>query len=156
MAPSGTEAIEAALKMARQYFLELPNPEPSRTRFIARRQSYHGNTLGSLSLGGHVGRRAPYAPILTTNVSHVSPCYSYRGKRAEESDEDYVARLAQELEDEFQAVGPSNVCAFVAETVSGTVSFYLDILFDYLTHTLTDIGLCPSRRGISSGDEGGL
>ncbi|OOO07684.1 aminotransferase class-III [Aspergillus oryzae] len=117
---SGTEAIEAALKMARQYFLELPNPEPSRTRFIARRQSYHGNTLGSLSLGGHVGRRAPYAPILTTNVSHVSPCYSYRGKRAEESDEDYVARLAQELEDEFQAVGPSNVCAFVAETVSGT------------------------------------
>ncbi|GMG09070.1 unnamed protein product [Aspergillus oryzae] len=118
--------------------------------------SYHGNTLGSLSLGGHVGRRAPYAPILTTNVSHVSPCYSYRGKRAEESDEDYVARLAQELEDEFQAVGPSNVCAFVAETVSGTVSFYLDILFDYLTHTLTDIGLCPSRRGISSGDEGGL
>ncbi|KAE8350843.1 pyridoxal phosphate-dependent transferase [Aspergillus coremiiformis] len=117
---SGTEAIEAALKMARQYFLELPTPEPSRSRFIARRQSYHGNTLGSLSLGGHVARRAPYTPILTTNVSHVSPCYPYRDKTAGETDEAYVARLAQELEDEFQAVGPNNVCAFVAETVSGT------------------------------------
>ncbi|KAF5858319.1 hypothetical protein ETB97_004555 [Aspergillus alliaceus] len=116
---SGTEAIEAALKMARQYFLELPNPEPSRTRFVARRQSYHGNTLGSLSLGGHVARRAPYAPILTNNISHVSPCYPYRDKATGESDEAYVARLAQELENEFQAVGPSNVCAFVAETVSG-------------------------------------
>ncbi|KAF7595693.1 hypothetical protein BBP40_005137 [Aspergillus hancockii] len=116
---SGTEAIEAAVKLARQYFLELPKPEPSRTRFIARRQSYHGNTLGSLSLGGHVARRAPYAPILTSNVSHVSPCYPYRGQSHGECDADYVARLAQELEDEFQAVGPENVCAFVAETISG-------------------------------------
>lgn len=142
--------------MARQYFLELPNPEPSRTRFIARRQSYHGNTLGSLSLGGHAGRRAPYAPILTTNISHVSPCYAYRGKSVGETDEDYVTRLAQELEDEFQAVGPSNVCAFVAETVSGTVGFHLSVLFDYLTHTPTDTRLRPSSSGLSSGDEEGL
>ncbi|PLN76815.1 putative aminobutyrate aminotransferase [Aspergillus taichungensis] len=117
---SGTEAIEAALKMARQYFLELPEPQTERTHFIARRQSYHGNTLGSLSVGGHFGRRAPYKPLLMGNVSHVSPCYAYRGKKPGESDEDFVARLAQELEDEFQAVGPNTVCAFVAETVSGT------------------------------------
>ena len=108
--------------MARQYFLELPEPQTERTHFIARRQSYHGNTLGSLSVGGHFGRRAPYKPLLTGNVSHVSPCYAYRGKMPGESDGTFVARLAQELEDEFQAVGPSKVCAFVAETVSGTVS----------------------------------
>lgn len=109
------------MKMARQYFLELPKPQPERTRFIARNQSYHGNTLGSLSLGGHVGRKAPYTEMLSINISHVSPCYPYRDQRAGESDEEYVARLAQELEDEFQAVGPNKVCGFVAETVSGSV-----------------------------------
>lgn len=108
--------------MARQYFLELPEQQPQRTHFIARRQSYHGNTLGSLSLGSHPARKTPYVPLLSTNVSHVSPCYPYRDQRAGESDHDYVGRLAQELEDEFQAIGPNNVCAFVAETVSGSVT----------------------------------
>jgi len=121
----GTEAVEAALKIARQYFLELPEKQPKRTRFIARRQSYHGNTLGSLSVGGHVGRKQMYNPILSTNTSHVSPCYPYRGQNDGESDEAYVSRLARELEDEFQAVGPETVCAFVAETVAGTVSIRL-------------------------------
>lgn len=117
----GTEAVEAALKIARQYFLEIPEKQPKRTRFIARRQSYHGNTLGSLSVGGHAARRQLFNPILSTNTSHVSPCYPYRGKKDGESDEEYVSRLAQELEDEFQAVGPETVCAFIAETVAGTV-----------------------------------
>jgi adenosylmethionine-8-amino-7-oxononanoate aminotransferase len=117
----GTEAIEAALKMARQYFTELPEPQWQRTRFIARRQSYHGNTLGSLGTGGHKVRRAIYEPILATNVSHVSPCYPYRDMKDGETEEDYVARLAEELEAEFQRVGPEKVCAFVAETMSGTV-----------------------------------
>ncbi|KAL3489226.1 pyridoxal phosphate-dependent transferase [Aspergillus germanicus] len=117
---SGTEAIEAALKMARQYFTELPEPQWQRTRFIARKQSYHGNTLGSLGTGGHKVRRAIYEPILATNVSHVSPCYPYRDMKDGETEEDYVARLAEELEAEFQRVGPENVCAFVAETMSGT------------------------------------
>lgn len=121
-ADSGTEAIEAALKLARQYYLELPDPQPQRVRYIARKQSYHGNTLGSLALGGHVGRRAPYVPIIAANTSHVSPCYPYRDQRDGEHDEHYVARLAQELEDEFQAVGPHTVCAFVAETMAGLVS----------------------------------
>ncbi|KAK4939813.1 hypothetical protein LTR10_019986 [Elasticomyces elasticus] len=116
---SGTEAVEAALKMARQYFTELPQPQWQRTKFIARKQSYHGNTLGSLSVGFHPGRRAVYESILAQNVSHVSPCYPYRGMRSGESDQAYVARLAQELEDKFQELGPDTVCAFVAETTAG-------------------------------------
>ncbi|KAL4783720.1 pyridoxal phosphate-dependent transferase [Aspergillus varians] len=117
---SGTEAIEAALKMARQYFTELPEPQFQRTRFIARRQSYHGNTLGSLAAGGHKGRRAIFEPILATNTSHISPCYPYRDMEEGESPEEYVSRLATELENEFQRVGPDTVCAFIAETMSGT------------------------------------
>ena len=116
---SGAEAVEAAMKMARQYYVELG--QPSRTRFIARERSYHGNTLGSLSLSGHKTRRAIYEPILSSNMTHVSPCSPYRGKRAGETDAQYVARLAQELEDEFQRVGPDTVCGFVAETVAGLV-----------------------------------
>lgn len=119
---TGTEAIEAGLKMARQYFLELPEPQPQRTKFIARHTSYHGNTLGALSLGSHVARRANYEPIISTNVLHVSQCYPYRNMKPEESEEAYVSRLAEELEAKFQEAGPDTVCAFVAETMSGLVS----------------------------------
>jgi adenosylmethionine-8-amino-7-oxononanoate aminotransferase len=114
---SGSEGMEAALKMARQYFVE--KGEPQRTRYIARRQSYHGNTLGALAAGGNAMRRAPYAPILSQAFSHVSPCYSYRDRADHESDADYVQRLADELEAEFQRLGPQNVIAFCAETVVG-------------------------------------
>lgn len=114
---SGSEGNEAALKMARQYFLEIGQPQ--RTKFIARRQSYHGNTLGALAAGGNAMRRAPYQPILSDAFSHVSPCYPYRDRRDDESDEQYVARLAAELEAEFQRLGPQNVIAFIAETVVG-------------------------------------
>ncbi|KAI9932281.1 hypothetical protein ASPWEDRAFT_39839 [Aspergillus wentii DTO 134E9] len=116
---SGSEAIEASLKLARQYFLELPSPQPQRTRFIARLPSYHGATLGALSAGGHVLRRQPFEPILSQNTSHISPCYAYRDKKEGESDGDYVARLAAELDAEFQRVGPETVCAFLAEPVVG-------------------------------------
>ncbi|KAF2756952.1 PLP-dependent transferase [Pseudovirgaria hyperparasitica] len=116
---SGSEAMEAAMKMARQYFLELSPPQPNRTRFIARKQSYHGTTLGALSLGGHVARRALYEPLLGTNISHVSECNVYRGMRDGEDEVAYVKRLAKELDEEFQRVGPGNVCAFVAEPVVG-------------------------------------
>ncbi|KAL5002502.1 pyridoxal phosphate-dependent transferase [Aspergillus recurvatus] len=116
---SGSEAVEAALKLARQYYLELPIPQPQRIRFIARKPSYHGTTLGALGAGGHVLRRQPFEPILSQNTSHVSPCYAYRGKKDGESDADYVARLADELDAEFQRVGPDTVCAFIAEPVVG-------------------------------------
>jgi len=111
--------MEAAMKLARQYFVEKESPELSRMRFIARKESYHGATLGSLAMGGHRSRRAIYEPLLLEHISHVSPCNAYRYQRAGESDEDFVSRLAQELEDEFLRVGPETVCAFVAEPVVG-------------------------------------
>ena len=114
---SGSEAMEAALKIARQHFLEAG--QPRRTRFIARRQSYHGNTLGALAAGGNAMRRAPYEPILSQAFSHVSPCYAYRDQRQGEDDAAYVARLAAVLEAEFQRLGPDTVIAFCAETVVG-------------------------------------
>ncbi|KAL2006883.1 hypothetical protein VTN00DRAFT_9551 [Thermoascus crustaceus] len=129
---SGSEAMEAAMKLARQYFLELPTPQPQRHRFIARRQSYHGITLGALSMGGHAGRRAPFTPLLLPNISHVSPCYPYRGRRDGELDADYVARLAEELDAEFQRVGPETVCAFVAEPIVGAALGCVPALPGYL------------------------
>jgi len=117
---SGSEAMEAAIKLARQYFLELSQPQ--RTRFIARRMGYHGNTLGALSAGGNPMRRAPYAPLLSPAFSHVSPAFAYRHQRDDESEADYVARLAAELESEFQRLGPDNVAAFCAEPVVGATT----------------------------------
>ena len=67
----GSEAIEAALKLARQYFVEIGQPQ--RRHFIARRQSYHGNTLGALAVGGNEWRRRQFAPLLI-DVARVSPC----------------------------------------------------------------------------------
>lgn len=117
---SGSEAVEAGLKMARQYHLEKPNPEPQRTRFISRDQSYHGTTLGALGAGGHVARRAIFEPMLSVNTSRVSPCYAYRGKpHPIDSEAAYVAKLEAELDAEFKRVGPQNVAAFIAEPVVG-------------------------------------
>ncbi|KAI0144301.1 exocyst complex protein exo70 [Xylariaceae sp. FL1272] len=116
---SGSEAMEAAMKLARQYFLEKSTSEPKRVRFIARESSYHGTTLGSLSMGGHVYRRAKYEPMLLDCISHVSRCFTYRDKGLDETDEEYVNRLARQLDDEFQRVGPETVCAFVAEPIVG-------------------------------------
>lgn len=115
----GSEAIETALKMARQYFLEIG--EPNRTRFISRRQSYHGNTLGALAAGGNAWRRAPYAPLLM-DVPLISPCFAYRFKRDDESEEQYGRRVADELEAEIQRLGPGNVAGFLAETVVGATT----------------------------------
>jgi adenosylmethionine-8-amino-7-oxononanoate aminotransferase len=109
----GSEAIEAALKLARQYFVE--KGEPQRAHVIGRRQSYHGNTLGALAVGGNAWRRKQFEPLLV-KTSHVSPCYAYRGKQPGESDAAYVDRLASELEKQFQE---KSVIAFVAETVAG-------------------------------------
>ncbi|MGB3742303.1 MAG: aspartate aminotransferase family protein [Castellaniella sp.] len=115
----GSEAIEASLKLARQYFLE--RGEPQRSCFIARRQSYHGNTLGALAIGGNAARREPFLPLLTP-AHHVSPCYAYRDQRADETEEQYAGRLADELEQKIQEVGPKRVAAFVAETVVGSTA----------------------------------
>ena len=115
----GSEAIEASLKMARQYFVE--KGELQRRHFIARRQSYHGNTLGALAVGGNEWRRKQFAPLLI-DVHHVSPCFAYRGQRPDETPAQYGERLAQELEDKISELGPGTVMAFVAETVGGATA----------------------------------
>ncbi|MCA7999751.1 aspartate aminotransferase family protein [Burkholderia metallica] len=115
----GSEAIEAALKLARQYFVE--KGEPQRRHFIARRQSYHGNTLGALAIGGNAWRREPFLPLLI-EAHHVSPCYAYRDQQAGETDEAYAQRLADELERKIVELGAENVAAFVAETVVGATA----------------------------------
>jgi adenosylmethionine-8-amino-7-oxononanoate aminotransferase len=125
----GSEAVEAALKMARQYFVEIGQPQ--RRHFIARRQSYHGNTLGALSVGGNEWRRRQFAPLLM-DVTHVSPCYEYRDRRADETPEQYGARLVNELSQAIDRLGPDTVIAFVAETVVGATAGALPPVPGYL------------------------
>jgi adenosylmethionine-8-amino-7-oxononanoate aminotransferase len=117
---SGSEGNEAAIKLARQYFLE--TGQPQRTRTIARRQSYHGTTLGALAAGGNFMRRAYYEPILSQTHSLVSPCFPYRFQNPGESDAQYLDRLTDELEAEFQRVGAETVMAFLAEPMVGATS----------------------------------
>jgi adenosylmethionine-8-amino-7-oxononanoate aminotransferase len=112
----GSEAIEAALKLARQYFVE--RGEPQRRYIIARRQSYHGVTLGALAIGGREWQRKQFGPLLI-ETHHVSPVYEYRDRRADETPQAYGERLARELESKIQELGGENVIAFVAETVVG-------------------------------------
>jgi adenosylmethionine-8-amino-7-oxononanoate aminotransferase len=112
----GSEAIEAALKLARQYFVE--RGEPNRRHVIARRQSYHGVTLGALAVGGREWQRQKFAPLLI-ETHHVSPVYEYRERDPHESAEAYGERLARELEAKIEELEAENVIAFVAETVVG-------------------------------------
>lgn len=115
----GSEAVESALKLARQYMIEIGQPQ--RTKFIARRQSYHGNTLGALGTGGNMWRRAPFDPVMVS-ASHIAPCYEYRLRAAGETEEDYGLRAADELETEIQRLGPENVIGFLAEPVVGATA----------------------------------
>lgn len=151
---SGSEAIEAALKLARQYHLERGDSE--RTKVVARRLSYHGNTLGALAAGGSAWRRAPYAPMLF-DVSLVDPCFEYRFAEPGESAEDYGRRAADSLEQELLRLGPETVMAFVAETVVGAtagavppVPGYLERVREICTHygvlLILDEVMCGSGR----------
>lgn len=124
----GSESVEAALKMARQYFVEAGQPQ--RRHVIARRQSYHGNTLGALATGGNEWRRAPFRPLLI-ETHHIDPCFAYRLQEPGESDEDYAARAAQALEDKILELGPESVAAFVAETVVGATMGAVPPVADY-------------------------
>lgn len=125
----GSEAVEAALKMARQYFVEIGQPE--RRNIIARRQSYHGNTLGALATGGNEWRRTQFRPLLV-ETHHIDPCFAYRFQQKGESDADYAARAAQALEDKILELGPDTVMAFVAETVVGATAGAVPPVADYL------------------------
>ena len=116
---SGSEAMEAAIKLARQYFME--TGQPNRKHIIARKQSYHGNTLGALAAGGNQWRRRQFEPLLV-ETSLISPCYAWRYQRDHESEEDYGLRVANELEDEILRLGPEQVMAFLAEPVVGATA----------------------------------
>jgi adenosylmethionine-8-amino-7-oxononanoate aminotransferase len=137
----GSEAIEAALKMARQYFVE--TGQPQRAHVIARRQSYHGNTLGALAVGGNAWRRAPFEPLLI-EADHIDPCYAYRLQREGESEADYAARSAQALEEKILEIGPDRVIAFVAETVVGATAGAVPPVGDYFKRIR---GICD-RYGV--------
>jgi adenosylmethionine-8-amino-7-oxononanoate aminotransferase len=115
----GSEAVEAALKMARQYFVEIG--QKNRRHIIARRQSYHGNTLGALATGGHKSRRDMFAPLLY-EAHHIDPCYAYRHQLPGESLEDYGRRAADQLEEKIAELGGENVIAFVTEPVVGATT----------------------------------
>ncbi|KAH7913854.1 hypothetical protein BJ138DRAFT_1177757 [Hygrophoropsis aurantiaca] len=120
-ASGGSEAMEAVVKLARQYYVEIG--QPKRKNYIARQLSFHGNTVTTLSLAYHPARRAPYADILdTTNFHHVSPAYAKRFQKPDETEEQYVERLRKELEDKFIELGPDTVVGFVAETVVGATT----------------------------------
>jgi len=150
----GSEAMEAALKLSRQYFVE--RGETQRELFIARRQSYHGNTLGVLGVGGNEWRRKMFAPLLKQG-HHVSPCFEYREREAEESPQDYAGRLAGELEDKILELGPERVAGFVAETVVGATAGAVPAVETYFkrirevcdrhgVHLILDEIMCGSGR----------
>ncbi|MFN7003262.1 MAG: aspartate aminotransferase family protein [Roseinatronobacter sp.] len=124
----GSEAVEAALKMARQYFTE--TGQPQRRHIIARRQSYHGNTLGALAAGGNEWRRAQFKPLLM-EAHHIAPCFAYREQHEGETDADYAARAAGELEAKILELGPETVAAFIAEPVVGATAGAVPAVGDY-------------------------
>jgi adenosylmethionine-8-amino-7-oxononanoate aminotransferase len=124
----GSEANETAMKLCRQYHHECGQTQ--RSKFIARRQSYHGNTLGALSLSGNLARRSLYTPLLL-DVKHVEPCFAYRHRRSDETDADYAARAAADLETEILKLGPETVAAFFAETVGGATIGAVPAVADY-------------------------
>ncbi|KAH6963367.1 pyridoxal phosphate-dependent transferase [Fusarium avenaceum] len=119
---SGSEAVEVALKLAKTHFSHLAIPQTERCHFITRVGAWHGATLGALTLGDFKVRKDPFVQMISQNASRISACSAYRGMKHGETENAYVQRLAQELDDEFQKVGPEKVCAFVAETVGGSAS----------------------------------
>lgn len=127
----GSEAIEAAMKLARQYFYE-DNKESPRVNFIARESSYHGNTIGALSISGHRARRALYEAFLMKHIHRISACYIYRQRQERESDALFIARKAVELEAKFKELGPDTVIGFIYEPVVGAALGYVLSVPGYL------------------------
>lgn len=150
----GSETIEAALKLSRQYFVEVGQPD--RHLYIARRQSYHGNTLGALSVGGNEWRREKFGPIMVPG-NHIAPCFEYREMQPGETPEEYGLRTANELEARILELGPDNVAAFIAETVVGATAGAVapspgyfrrirEICDQYGVHLILDEVMCGTGR----------
>src|SRR5260370_18139120 len=115
---SGSDAIEAALKLSRQYYYD-QDKETERHIIITRDNSYYGNTIGALSASSFIVRQLPYYPLLTKNVEHISSCNPYRQLIDGESDAVFVAKKAQELENKINEIGPDKIMCFLMEPVSG-------------------------------------
>jgi adenosylmethionine-8-amino-7-oxononanoate aminotransferase len=113
---SGSEAVESALKLARQYHVF--NGEPERVNFIGRMNSYHGNTLGALAAGNNPARRAVFDPILSGRFHHISRCF-YTKDGGGRSEAEYEDLLIEELEGKIAELGSKSVAAVVIETVGG-------------------------------------
>ncbi|MGB7181526.1 MAG: aspartate aminotransferase family protein [Burkholderiaceae bacterium] len=127
----GSEAVEAALKLTRQYWIE--RDQPQRTEIVSRRQSYHGNTLGALSAGGNQWRRQPFEPMLTNNVHLIDPCYFYRGANPGEGEFEFGQRIANQLEHKISELGNDRVAAFIAEPVVGATLGAVTAVAGYFT-----------------------
>ncbi|CAH0000077.1 unnamed protein product [Clonostachys byssicola] len=117
---SGSEANDAAMKCARQYWYE--KGQSQRRYFVSREQGYHGNTIGAMSVSTMVGRKVPYQDILLPHVSHVSAADIYHGLKDGETEKEFTQRLIAEIEEEFLRLGPENIISFMAETVVGAAS----------------------------------
>lgn len=115
----GSEVMELAMKIAYQYQCERGLPDKS--VFISRQQSYHGSTLGTLSISGNPQRQSVFGRLFAP-AEFVSPCYAYRDQRPDESQEQYATRLADELDARIRSLGSENVAAFFAETVVGSTN----------------------------------
>lgn len=115
----GSEVMELAMKIAYQYQCERGLPDKS--VFISRQQSYHGSTLGTLSISGNPQRQSVFGRLFAP-AEFVSPCYAYRDQRPDESQEQYATRLADELDAKIRSLGSENVAAFFAETVVGSTN----------------------------------
>ncbi|UPK96874.1 hypothetical protein LCI18_007809 [Fusarium solani-melongenae] len=110
---SGSEAVESALKLARQYHVY--RGEPQRVNFIGRVHSYHGNTLGALAAGNNPARRGPYVPMLASTFQH-----------------EYENKLILEYEDKFKQLGPTTVAAVIVEPVVGATLGSVPATANYL------------------------
>ena len=113
----GSEANEAALKLARQ--IQVERGEETRDHFVSRQFSYHGNTVGALSVGGRLSNLELFGPMLLPNVRKIMPCFSYRWKKEGEGDTEFGLRAAGALEAELADLGERRAIAFIAETVVG-------------------------------------
>jgi adenosylmethionine-8-amino-7-oxononanoate aminotransferase len=111
----GSEATETAIKLARQYHLE--SGQLQRYGVISRRQSYHGSTLGAMSVSGNVARRAPYQPLLA-EWGHVSECFAYH-HAGSLKDEDYGLACANDLNKFLRGPNGNFSAAFIFESVVG-------------------------------------
>ena len=126
---SGSESIEAAIKLSRQHWVA--SGEGDRSIYLARHQSYHGATLGALGIGGNRARREPFLPLLA-EAHLVAPCYAYRDRADSETPAAYAERLAAELESEIECLGAHRVAGFIVETVGGATVGAIPPVADYL------------------------